>query len=245
MDFRTLIRAALIAGVVAGLATGLLGLAITERYVDRAIALEAARTTAESGGMEGHEDVFSRRTQKAGLIFGDLLFGVAISSLFAGVFGLVAGARARADWPRVALGLAAGAVVAVVLVPFLLYPPFPPGVGSPDTLARRQALFIACVLLTIVAVWIGVRIHGRLQARGQGVAVGAGVAVVTVAIAALALLLPGRSDAILIPDRLLWQFRLASLAGQLLFWALFAALFARLVGLRPTARPRTALPDLV
>lgn len=244
MDYRILVRSALIAGLVAGLAAGLFGLLITVRYVDRAIALEEQRTATENGGVETHEEVFSRRTQKLGLIAGDLLYGVAIGCLFAGVFGLISSGRAPAGRRQQVMLLAAGAVVAVVLVPFLRYPPFPPGVGHPDTLARRQLLFISCVLLAIVAVWCAARLYQRLLSRGRMTAGVAGAAAGGILLVTLVVLLPGRTDAVAVPSRLLWQFRLASLAGQIIFWTVFTLLFARLIESRPVQAATRPLREI-
>src|SRR5262249_50380282 len=137
-----LIRAVLIAGVVAALAAGVFHLAVSERYVDRAIALEdeaeQQELLATGGTIEGHQPVFSRRTPKAGLFAGLLLYGLAAGAIFGGVYALAGGRLpGRTTRARVA-ALASGTLLAVVLVPFLKYPANPPGVGDPDTLARRQ-----------------------------------------------------------------------------------------------------------
>jgi predicted cobalt transporter CbtA len=116
----------------------------------------------------------------------------------------------------------AGAILAgaLTVAPWLKYPPNPPAVGDPDTLARRQALYVAIIVLA--AVW-GVaaaalstrwRRDGWPEARRT-------VAVVAVAVVPLALamaVLPGAPDPVTVPATLLWSFRLASLSGNLLLW---------------------------
>ena len=239
MDYRALARAALIAGLVAGLAASLFGLAVTERYLDRTITLEETREAADANGTEMHQEVFSRRTQKAGLVLGDTLYGIAIACLFAGVYGLLAARRTEPARRRLLRQLAAGAIVAIVIVPFLKYPANPPGIGDAETLAHRQALYLACLALAVAGACATVNVHGALSGRrGRWTALAGSGGVALLWLAGILLLLPGRSDEATVPGRLLWQFRLSSVAAQLILWGVFAVLFARL--LEPRATPRSA-----
>ena len=230
-DNQTLVRAVVIAGLVAGLVTSAFHLAVSERYVDRAIAFEEqvrARELQVTGAAEDrHEEVFSRRTQKTGLVAGALIYGVAAGAVVAGIFALLTphlpGRSRRAQ----VIAFAAAAVTAAVIVPFIKYPANPPGVGDPATLARRQLLFIGCVALAVAGLWLAVRLGAWLRARTDTArAVGGAVLFYIIWVGALVVLLPSRSDPVHTPSRLVWEFRTASLAGELLFWVAFSALFA-------------------
>lgn len=233
-EMRILIRALVIAGLVAGLLTAVFHLVVSEPFVDRAITLEARAQEKElqatGGAEERHEDVFSRRTQKGGLVVGLLAYGVAVAATFAGVYTLMA-SRLPGRGPREQVaGLVGVALIAVVLVPFVKYPANPPGVGEPGTLARRQLLYISCVLFSLAGAWLALRLVPRLRSRvSNTAAAGGGVLFFLVWSALILVLLPNRSDPISMPTRLLWQFRIASLAGQVLFWAVFGVLFATLL----------------
>ncbi len=63
------------------------------------------------------------------------------------------------------------------------------------------------------------------------------VAVVVVPFALAFALLPGAPDPITVPATLLWSFRLASLGGNLLLWAVITLGFGLLASERP------AVPD--
>jgi hypothetical protein len=228
-DGRRLVEALVIAGVIAALAAGVFHLAVSERFVDRAIALEEAAQERElTGAVEGHEPVFSRRTQKIGLLVGGLLYGLAAGMVFAGAYAMLAGRLpGRSRHTQIAL-LAGTVLVAVVVMPFAKYPSNPPGVGDPETLTRRQLLFVGCVMFSVAGAWLAARGMASLRSRGWNApaAVAAGIAFYIVWAGVLLLALPGRGDPVTTPARLLWQFRAASLAGQLLFWLVFAAVFA-------------------
>ncbi len=244
-DGAALVRATLLAGAVAGLVLGAFHLTVSEPVVDRAITLEQVRHDQELAATgateEHHEDVFSRRTQEAGLLVGALIYSLAAGAIFAGAFALLAprlpGSTRRAQ----VTFLVAAAVVTVVLVPFLKYPANPPGVGDPGTLASRQLLYLACILLGIAGIGVSVQTFGRVRRHAStGVAVATAAVLFTGWVAVLLILLPARTDPVSIPSRLLWEFRLAALAGHLLFWVLFGGLFATLLARGEQA---SALPN--
>ena len=235
-DGRRLVEALVIAGVVAALAAGVFHLAVSERFVDRAIALEQAAQERElPDAVEGHEPVFSRRTQKVGLVLGGVLYGLAAGMVFAGAYAMLAGRLpGRNRYTQIAF-LAGTVLVAVVLVPFMKYPSNPPGVGDPDTLTRRQLLFVGCVLFSTAGAWLAARGIPSLRSRGWNAtaAVAAGMVFYVVWAGVLLLALPDRGDPITMPARLLWQFRAASLVGEVLFWLSFATVFALVLARGP------------
>ena len=219
------LRRGLAAGLLAGLLAGLFAFFVGEPMLDRAIALEEATHHGE-----GHEEVFSRSTQKAGLFFATGLFGVTVG----GVFGISYAffrerLAASSDFKR-SISLAGAIFAGAFLIPFLKYPANPPTVGDPTTIRERTAAYftlVALSLLGILLAWLAAR---TLKKRGVGVVrrrlmVGAGLVVVT---GVLFLVLPAAPSADGFPSGLLWAFRLSSFGTQLVFWAGLGVLFGLL-----------------
>jgi Probable cobalt transporter subunit (CbtA) len=266
---KRLIARGLLAGLVGAVLAFLFARLFAEPVIGRAIAFEDGRTEAEQAqGVHGHgTELFTRGVQSnVGLGFGVLVFGVSMGALFAVSFCLVYGAygrvggRAENTGPRLlSVQLAAGAFVAVYLVPFVKYPPNPPGVGQTDTIAARTGLYLAAVVtsvvLAIAAVWLARRQTGRLGGWNAGLVAAAAYVAVT---AAVFVLLPNvaetpqplrdASGAIIYPGfpaDVLYEFRLLSLGTQLLLWVaiglVFAPLAGRLLGERAESRRASSI----
>lgn len=214
----TLLRGVL-AGAVAGLVTGLAGLGFAEPTLDAAIALEPP----------GGEELFSRATQRAGLVLGLVLVGLALGALFALAFRVLPADLRSRPWTR-SLALALGGFTALYLVPFLRYPANPPGVGDEATLDTRTSAYFLCLALGL-AVTTGAVAAVRALAR-RGVPVWArqtGVAVAAVTVVGLAYaLLPPAAPLGEVPADLVWDFRLRSLGLQALLWGTLGAVFGAL-----------------
>jgi len=247
---KRLIARGLLAGTVAAVLAFVFARLCAEPIIGRAIAYEEARTEAEQAqGVHEHGvELFSRGVQaNVGLGFGVLLFGVAMGTLFAVLFCVVYSRLGNTEHvaPRVlSLQLAAAAFVAVYLVPFVKYPPNPPAVGQSDTIGMRTGWYLfmvlMSVLLAVAAVWLARRLVARFGAwNGRLLAAEAYV----VAVAVVMVLLPtvaetpqplrDSSGAIIYPGfpaDVLYEFRLVSLATQLLVWTTIGLLFARLAG---------------
>jgi hypothetical protein len=253
---KRLIARGLLAGAIGAVPAFIFARLCAEPVISRAIAFEDGRTDAENAhGVHEHgAQLFTRGVQaNAGLGFGVLIFGVAMGALFAVLFCVVA-ARARNIGPRALSALlAAGAFVAVYLVPFVKYPPNPPAVGQADTIGARTGWYLvmvlASVVLAIAAVWLARRVAARLGGWNGGLlATGAYL----VAIAVVAVLLPTTdetretpqplrdgSGAIIYPGfpaDVLYEFRLLALGTQLVLWATIGLVFATLAGRLPGER---------
>ncbi|MCF6474180.1 hypothetical protein FAF44_38245 [Nonomuraea sp. MG754425] len=234
---RTLLVRGLLAGLLAGLVAGGFAFVLGEPRVDDAIALEEAAARAappehagehageEAGHSHGDEAAVSRPVQKAGLFLATGLYGLAIGGVFALVFaGLRGRVGPRSDGP-LALAAAGTAFAAVILVPFMKYPANPPAVGDPETIDGRTLLYVVMILVglaaTAVAVATARRVTGSPWARWVSA-----VAAFLVPVLAAWWLLPAIDE---VPDgfpaTLLWQFRLASIGTQLVFWTAFGVLF--------------------
>ncbi|MCT9091600.1 CbtA family protein [Streptomyces sp. ASQP_92] len=234
------VRGLLVRGMLAGLAAGLLALAVAyflgEPRVDAAIAFEDAHSH------EHGAEVVSRTVQStAGLGTGVLVYGVAFGGIAALAFCCALGRIGRFGPRSTALLLSSAALIAVYLVPFLKYPANPPSIGDPDTIGRRTLLYFLMmalgVLLAVAAVLLGRRLAPRLGNWHATVLAGL---VFVLAVGAAYAFLPAVNE---VPRdfsaTLLWQFRLAALAIQLTLWTVFGLLFGHLAqrSLTPTATP--------
>lgn len=218
---------AVLVGVLAGLASALLLTATGEPLIREAIAIEEARqeaTTADHGaGGHAEPELVSRSVQSGvGLFAGLGLAGAAFGVMFALAFwGLRSG---RPDPFRRAL--LAGAVLfgSLTLAPWLKYPPNPPAVGNPETIDRRQALYVSLVALSLALALAAAALATRLRREGwpeHRRLAAVGLAVVVPFAVALALL-PPSPDAVEVPTTLIWRFRLASLGGNAVLWSVLS-----------------------
>ena len=244
---KRLIARGLLAGAVGAVLAFVVARVFAEPVIGRAIAFEDGRTeVAHAQGVHEHGvELFTRGVQgNAGLGFGVLIFGIAMGALFAVVF-CVAYARSESAAPRaLSIGLAAGAFIAVYLVPFVKYPPNPPAVGQADTIGARTGWYLvmvlASVVLAIAAAWLARRLAARLGAWTAGLAA-AGAYVVLIAV--VMLVLPAvhetpepmrdASGAIVYPGfpaDVLYDFRLVSLGTQLVLWVTIGLVFSTLAG---------------
>jgi predicted cobalt transporter CbtA len=136
--------------------------------------------------------------------------------------------------------LMAGAILAggFTVAPWLKYPPNPPAVGDPDTLAQRQGLYVALICLTIGVGIVATILSRRARILGwpdhRRIAVVVGM-VAVVMLGAMALLPPAPDD-IPVPAALVWRFRLGSLGANMTLWTVLTLGLAWLVGESVAAR---------
>lgn len=240
---KRLIGGGLLAGAIGAVLAFVFARLCAEPVIARAIAFEDGRADAENAhGVHEHgAELFTRGVQaSAGLGFGVLIFGLAVGALFAVLFSVVY-ARAKDARPQaLSLLLAAAAFWAVYVAPFLKYPPNPPAVGQSDTIGARTGWYLvmvlASVVLTIGTVWLARRLTARF---GVGNARLLAAGSYLVAIVVVAMLLPSfdetpgplRDAAGTIiypgfPADVLYEFRLVSLATQLVLWASIGLVFS-------------------
>ena len=221
---------ALVIGLLAGLVSAAF-LALTgEPSIEDAIAIEEANAAQATDhlGATGHEEPeVSREVQRGAGLFGAYALTGAAFGAFFGITFL--GLRKRLPDP-VTRALVAGAVLAgaVTISPWLKYPPNPPAVGDPATLAERQALYATVIVLTLAVLLGAAVLSGRLRSGGwvadQRLLLV--TAAVVVPMALVYAFMPPPPDEIAVPATLLWRFRIASLAGNLLLWGILALGFA-------------------
>lgn len=218
----------LAAGLIAGVLAGLFGLAFGEPVLDRAIASSsnAGHSQEEAGGgnSRGEEEVFGRGAQKAGLVIGTVLYGASAGGVFGVVSAFLRGRSEMSGWAR-SLSLAAAVFAGAVLMPFLKYPPSPPG-GEPT--AEQTSVYLAMVALSLLAVFFAWRISRRMADASAPARHLSAAGFVLVSFAALYALLPSAAGAGEVDAGLLWQFRLSSLGTQAVLWTAIGCVFGLL-----------------
>ncbi len=234
-----MIRPLLVRGLVIGALAGVLAFAFAsvfgEPQIQHAIDVEA-RLAGEAGGPE----LVSRGVQRSiGLLTGTVVMGAALGGFFALVFAWAYG-RVGTFGPRVlAALLGAGAFLTITLVPFTKYPANPPGVGDPDTIDQRTALYVAMIVISLLAAVAAWRIRrGLLDRRGGWNASLLAIGAYLVVIAVAQLILPAVHETPAgFPADVLYRFRLASLGVNLTLWGTiglgFGAAAERLLMPRP------------
>lgn len=223
---RTLFTAALVAGLIAGGVAAMYHVVITERLIDRAIDEEAAARRAHDEAPV--TPVVSRATQRVGLVIGFLVYGAVLGLLFAlghelATRQLPALTPTGRGWLLAVLG---GWSLSVF--PFLKYPASPPGVGASETIGYRQTLYFGFVALSVAGVAAAASFPRIVRAQppiSAWVLVGAFYLVYA---GVLYVVMPPNPDSVEAPSALVWEFRLASLGGLVLFWTILGGAFGKL-----------------
>jgi predicted cobalt transporter CbtA len=237
----TILKAAFIAGLVAGLTAAVFHLIVTEPLIDQAIALEEQHLAAGGAGAaeaagEHEAPIVSREAQKGGLVLGLLMYALIWSALVGVIYHLAQHWLPGEDGRRKRLLLVLAGYWSVALFPFLKYPANPPGVGDPETIGYRQTLYLAVLVLslagTVVAIALARWADGAAARRWL-----AGLGFLVVFSLALFVLLPASPDPVEMPAEIVEPFRLLSLIGLTLFWAVLGGVFALVLRADSAAQP--------
>ncbi len=124
--------------------------------------------------------------------------------------------------------LAAIGFVGIYVTPMLKYPANPPSVGLPETIGMRTSLYFAMILISLAMMIAAGMLRNRLNPRfgaWNSTLIAAGAYIVIMAGVAFALPWRERSAGKLSGATVLWQFRIASLGGQLILWTTLGLLF--------------------
>ncbi len=206
------LRAAVLAGLIAGVTASAFHLVLAEPVIERAI--EQERRTKVELGAKPEAPVVSRAVQRKGLVVGLLIYGAVWGALF-GVVYLVIESRRQLRDARISGWLLAVVIGwAVAWFPFLKYPANPPGVGESATVAYRQLLYVGFIALSVAGAALAFFFHGRrFPGRARALLILYAVYAVT-----LYLAMPANPDPVRMPAGLVWTFRAISLAGLVVFW---------------------------
>jgi predicted cobalt transporter CbtA len=228
----TVVKAALVAGLLAGLTAAVFHLIATEPVIDHAIALEAQGHQAE-GAAEA--PFVSRNTQKGGLVLGFLLYGLTWALLFAVIYRFAQGWLPAESRLKKGVLLAFLGYWSVGLLPFLKYPANPPGVGAPETIGYRQALYLGILALSVIGAALSMGL-GHYFGQWKGWPSGSllpSLALLAMFSGVIYLVMPSNPDEIGIPTDVVGSFRALSLVGLTLFWIVLGLLFGKLVSNPP------------
>ena len=220
----------MLAGILAALLATLFANLIAEPQIDLAIGYEQSHAAHHMGAvpMAEEEELVSRDTQKgAGLFTALALYGAAVGGIFALIFSYGYGRFGRIGPRSFALLLAGLAFLLIVVVPGIKYPQTPPAVGSHETVRIRTAAYFAMIALSIGSAVIAFRLRGAMIRHRGGfdaslLAIAAYVAMVGLGQYLLPTINEVPAD---FPATLLWNFRLASIATQLILWTTIGVAF--------------------
>lgn len=224
----------MLAGILAALLSTLFARAFAEPQIDLAIGYEeshaahAAHHMSEPAGDSEEEELVSRDTQKsAGLLTALALYGAAVGGVFSLVFAYGYGRFGMIGPRSLSLLLAGLAFLLIVIVPALKYPQTPPAVGKHETVGLRTAAYFAMIALSLGAAVVAGKARATFARGRRGFDATLFATGLYIAIVALGqLLLPPINEVPGdFPATLLWNFRIASIATQLLMWATIGIAF--------------------
>lgn len=255
------IGAGLLSGLIAGIVAYIFARIFIEPQVAKAIDYEDGRSHAEEalmaahgeGGGHDHGEVFTRSVQEnIGAGVGTVIFAVAMGAFFAIAFTILWTYLARhvpdtdPRWAAAAVGVLG--FIAFYGVPFFAYPANPPAVGDDDTIGARSSAYLTITVVAVVAMVVAVVVALWLRPRWGGLASAVVAAVgflivVTIAIA----LLPEFHEvpqAVMDGDRIVFpgfpgavigDFRVYSIANQVILWTVLTTVFAGVLTLMSRA----------
>lgn len=232
------------AGLIAGMFAFLFFRTFGEPSVEMAIAIREQTSSSELATVVDKPEIVSRTTQAGiGLLTGVLVYGSAVGGLFAIAFAFANGRLGKLSPRSTAMLLAGVGLVAIILVPALKYPANPPAVGGGETIGARTELYFSMMatslLAAIAAIMAACRLVTSLGGWNASLCAGAGYA------AFIALMLAGWPSVNEVPDSFpahtLWNFRISSMAGHVIFWIFFGLAFDTLRQWRSDARPNIRL----
>ncbi|MEZ5212687.1 CbtA family protein [Gordonia sp. PP30] len=254
---RKFVGAGLLSGLIAGIITFIYARIFIEPQVEKAIDYEEYRSHAEEkmnvalGGApeHGHEhEVFTRTIQEnVGAGIGTVIFALCMGAFFAVAFTFLWAYVGR-RWASVDPRLVAGALgvlgwVAVIGVPFFVYPPNPPAVGDEDTIGARSGSYLTITAVSVVAmvlaVWVTFALWDRFGGLISGIFSGIGfLIVVTIAAALLPTFkeIPGpvEHDGTIFgagfPGQVVADFRVCAIANQVILWSVLVLVFCLILG---------------
>jgi hypothetical protein len=231
----------MLAGLAAGLLAFVVAYVVGEPQVQHAIDFE--QHLARLSNAPAEAPLVSRGTQRTiGLLTGTTVMGIALGGAFALVFAYAYGRVGALGARATAAALALAAFLTITLVPFTKYPANPPTVGSPDTIDRRTALFVAMITISILTTIAAARIRRQLAPRlgAWNATIAAAAGFVVLIVVSELILPPVHETPNGFPADVLWHFRVASLAIDATLWTAiglgFGAAAERLLAARVPQR---------
>ena len=183
------IGSGLLAGLIAGIVSFIYARIYLEPQVAKAIDYEDYSSgraefldhahSHDAGGHDhgGETEVFTRSVQEnIGAGVGTVIFALCMGAFFAVAFTILWAYVARrwenADPRLAALALGIVGFVAVIGVPFFVYPPNPPAVGEEDTIGARSGAYLTLTVVSVVLAVLAVLLAFYLWDRFGGLVSG-------------------------------------------------------------------------
>ncbi|MEO9294138.1 MAG: CbtA family protein [Nitrososphaera sp.] len=220
MKALTFIAITLFSGALAGVVLAIVNQGIVEPYIERAIAIENQRASAQGEMINPVEFQAYRVWQKGGSVAAGAVLGMSYGALFGLVFAYGRNSLPGSTNLKKALVLAAIMWFTLYVVVELKYPANPPAVGDPATIGLRQSLWVAMISISGLSA-LGLAVARRWMKGAARIAAPVTVyaAIVIAAFAAL----PANPDAVTAPMDLVTGFRIASGATMTMFWLVMGA----------------------
>lgn len=235
---RTLLIRGMIAGLVAGLAYFVFAYLFGEPAVEAAIGYED-QVAAAAGEVSTEEPLVSRGIQSTlGLATAALVYGVVVGGILSLVYASVVGRVGRLSARATAAVIAGIGFVSVALVPFVKYPANPPASTLDATVGQRTGPFMVLIILSVLLAVGAVMLGRSLAVRtGSWNATLVAAAAYVVAVGIVGFLLPTVAETPAgFPAAVLYDFRVASIGGQLVLWTVIGLVFGALIDGRSRRR---------
>jgi predicted cobalt transporter CbtA len=239
-----LVGSLVIRGLLVGLVAGLLAFGFAKFFAEPAIGVaiefesahdEAERQAQIKNGITpepAEPELFSRTVQAGvGLLTGVLTVGLGIGGLFGVMFAFANGRLEKLGPGATSTLLSLYSLWSVYVIPAIKYPPNPPAVGEPDTIALRTGMYFLIMAISIAATIGALMLRKRLVEKfGSWTGSVYAFLAYLVVICFFFAVLPGINE---VPDDFpavtLWQFRMASLATQIILWGSTGLMFGWLM----------------
>ncbi len=217
----------MLVGIVSGLLVSGFHNIFTVPVIEDAISIEEANSPPLTPGEVAEEPLVSLGVQRIGMAVGLAIFGMVQSLIFYGIWKLFTKLSPESKHATLMGIIGLIGFVSIALIPFLKYPLNPPGSGEEDTLLFRQGFQTLAFLLSAGSA-VGL-VGGILWLNRKGAPAAnksRNIAMLVAGYAAVLLVifiaLPQNPDENTVPSDLLMNFRLLTLGGHLILWALLA-----------------------
>ncbi len=232
----SLVLRGLLVGLVAGLLAFGFAKTFAEPVIGVAIDFESAHDEAErqaqikNGITPAPEEpeIFSRTVQSTvGLLTGVLAVGAGIGGLFGVLFAFANGRMGNLGPGATSTLLSLYGLWSVYVIPALKYPPNPPAVGEPETIALRTGVYFLIMAISIAATIGALMLRKRLMEKfGSWTGSVYAFLAYLVVICFFLLVLPSINE---VPENFpavtLYEFRIFSLGTQTILWVSIGLMF--------------------
>ncbi len=212
----------LVAGALSGIILAGINLVVVEPYTDKAVEIEAQRDGTL--GQSTNSDDFNsyRDWQKSGTFFAGAVLGLAYGSILGVVYVLTQKHLPFSGNKKKAVFLALVICLALFIVPSIKYPANPPGVGDPDSIDSRQALYVQYQFVScMVTLGISILYH-RIRSKNFAYII---PVVYILAIFSIHSLFPQTNNEISMPMDLVNSFRIVSALAIVTVWFVLGIVF--------------------